>query len=118
MMATAADSLGDVGATSATIVSLLVFRFFHINIDGVIGLVVSVLVLLAGVNIAKDTLAPLLGQAIEPEVYHRISEFVESYDGIIGSHDLIRCTIMARAAVWHRFMRKCRPKWILKILMQ
>ena len=89
MMATAADSLGDVGATSATIVSLLVFRFFHINIDGVIGLVVSVLVLLAGVNIAKDTLAPLLGQAIEPEVYHRISEFVESYDGIIGSHDLI-----------------------------
>lgn len=71
------------------IVSLLVFRFFHINIDGVIGLVVSVLVLLAGVNIAKDTLAPLLGQAIEPEVYHRISEFVESYDGIIGSHDLI-----------------------------
>ena len=79
MMATAADSLGDVGATSATIVSLLVFRFCHINIDGVIGLVVSVLVLLAGVNIAKDTLAPLLGQAIEPEVYHRISEFVESY---------------------------------------
>ena len=89
MMATAADSLGDVGATSATIVSLLVFRFLHINIDGVIGLVVSVLVLIAGVNIAKDTLAPLLGQAIEPEVYHRISEFVESYDGIIGSHDLI-----------------------------
>lgn len=65
------------------------FRFFHINIDGIIGLVVSVLVLIAGVNIAKDTLAPLLGQAIEPEVYHRISAFVESYDGIIGSHDLI-----------------------------
>ena len=45
--------------------------------------------LIAGVNIAKDTLAPLLGQAIEPEIYHRISAFVESYDGIIGSHDLI-----------------------------
>ena len=84
MMATAADSLGDVGATSATIVSLLVFRFFHINIDGIIGLVVSVLVLIAGVNIAKDTLAPLLGQAIEPEIYHRIS-----YDDVTGIHDLI-----------------------------
>ena len=89
MMATAADSLGDVGATSATIVSLLVFRFFHINIDGIIGLVVSVLVLIAGINIAKDTLAPLLGEAIDPEVYKKISDFVESYDGIIGSHDLI-----------------------------
>lgn len=89
MMATAADSLGDVGATSATIVSLLVFRFFHINIDGIIGLVVSVLVLIAGINIAKDTLAPILGEAIDPEVYKKISDFVESYDGIIGSHDLI-----------------------------
>ena len=89
MMATAADSLGDVGATSATIVSLLVFRFFHINIDGIIGLVVSVLVLIAGINIAKDTLAPLLGEAIDPEVYKKISDFVDSYDGIIGSHDLI-----------------------------
>ena len=89
VMATAADSLGDVGATSATIVSLLVFRFFHINIDGIIGLVVSVLVLIAGINIAKDTLAPLLGEAIDPEVYKKISDFVESYDGIIGSHDLI-----------------------------
>ncbi len=89
MMATSADSLGDVAATSATMVSLLVFRFFHINVDGIIGLVVSVLVLIAGINIAKDTLAPLLGQAIEPEVYHRITDFVESYDGIIGSHDLI-----------------------------
>ena len=89
MMATAADSLGDVGATSATIVSLLVFRFFHINIDGIIGLVVSVLVLIAGINIAKDTLAPLLGEAIDSEVYKKISDFVESYDGIIGSHDLI-----------------------------
>lgn len=89
MMATAADSLGDVAATSATIVSLLVFRLFGINIDGLIGLVVSVLVLIAGINIAKDTLAPLLGEAIEPDVYQRITEFVESYDGIIGSHDLI-----------------------------
>ena len=80
---------GGCGATSATIVSLLVFRFFHINIDGIIGLVVSVLVLIAGVNIAKDTLAPLLGEAIDPEVYKKISDFVESYDGIIGSHDLI-----------------------------
>ncbi len=89
MMATAADSLGDVTATSATLISLLVFRFFQINVDGIIGLVVSVLVLIAGINIAKDTLAPLLGQAIEPEVYHRITDFVESYEGIIGSHDLI-----------------------------
>lgn len=89
MMATSADSLGDVGATSATIFSILVFGIFHVNIDGIVGLIVSVLVMIAGVNIAKDTLAPLIGQPIDPEIYKEIKSFVEKYDGIIGSHDLI-----------------------------
>ena len=43
----------------------------------------------AGVGIAKDTLEPLIGEAIDPEVYDQIKKFVESYDGIAGIHDLI-----------------------------
>ena len=55
MMATAADSLGDVAATTATIVSMLIFGIFNVNVDGIVGLAVSVVVMIAGVNIAKDT---------------------------------------------------------------
>lgn len=89
MMATAADSMGDMAATSATILSLAVFGIWEVNIDGFVGLIVSVFVMIAGVNIAKDTLEPLIGQAIDPEVYGQITEFVERYDGVVGSHDLI-----------------------------
>lgn len=89
MKATSADSLGDVAATSATILSLAVFGIWHVNIDGIVGLIVSVLVMIAGLNIAKDTLAPLIGEAIDPHVYEEITAFVESYEGIVGSHDLI-----------------------------
>lgn len=89
MMATAADSLGDVAATSATIISVMVYGFSGINIDGFIGLIVSGLVMWAGVGIAKDTLEPLIGQPIDPEIYRKITEFVEGYEGIIGTHDLI-----------------------------
>lgn len=89
MKATAADSLGDVMTTSATILSLVVYGIWRINIDGAVGLIVSIVVMIAGINIAKDTLAPLLGEAVSPEVSSRITEFVESYEGIIGTHDLI-----------------------------
>ena len=89
MLATAADSLGDVLATTATVFALAVYGIWGINVDGIVGLGVSVVVIIAGINITKDTLAPLLGQAISPEVYQEISKFVESYDGIVGSHDLI-----------------------------
>ncbi len=89
MTATAADSLGDVAATSATILSMIVFRIWHVNIDGLVGVVVSVLVMIAGFNIAKDTLKPLIGEPIDPEMYQRIMDFVNNYEGIMGSHDLI-----------------------------
>ncbi len=89
MKATAADSLGDVLATGATIVSVLIYGLAGVNVDGYIGLLVSVVVMAAGFNIAKETLEPLIGSAIDPEVYDRITHFVEGYEGIIGSHDLL-----------------------------
>lgn len=89
MEATAADAMGDVMTTSAAILSLLALKYLNWNIDGIVGLAVSVAVMYGGLNIAKDTLAPLIGEAIEPEVYEEISNFVEGYEGILGTHDLI-----------------------------
>ncbi|BDZ79653.1 cation diffusion facilitator family transporter [Claveliimonas bilis] len=89
MLATAADAVGDVITTSATVISLLFFYFTGINIDGVIGVCVSLVVIWAGIGIAKDTLKPLLGEPTPSADYEKITRFVESYDGIIGSHDLI-----------------------------
>lgn len=89
MMASAADAMGDVLATSATILSILVFHFLHINIDSFVGIGVSLVVMKAGVGIAKDTLEPLLGEAVPKEICDQITNFVESYDGVCGTHDLI-----------------------------
>ena len=89
MMATAADSIGDVLMTCVTIVSLLFFYFTGKNIDGYMGLIVAVGVMWAGFGIAKDTLEPLIGQAVDPDEYEKITRFVESYEGVVGTHDLI-----------------------------
>ena len=89
MKATAADSMGDVLTTSATILALAVYGIGGKNVDGIVGLIVSVIVMIAGINIAKDTLAPLLGEAVSQETADKISGFVEKYDGIVGTHDLI-----------------------------
>ncbi len=89
MKATATDAFGDVGITSATVISVLVSKFTGINMDGYIGFAVSILVLWSGVTILKDTVQPLLGVAVSIEDYQRITQFVESYELIVGSHDLI-----------------------------
>ena len=89
MMAVFADSMGDVITTSATILSLIVYGLTGVNIDAFVGLGVALVVMWAGFSIAKDTLEPLIGEAVDPEIYEKIKKYVEKYDGIVGTHDLI-----------------------------
>ena len=89
LKATAADAVNDVLVSASTIISLLCWQMFGVNIDGWAGVIVALAVMWAGFGIAKDTLEPLIGQAVTQETYQEISAFVEKYDGIVGSHDLI-----------------------------
>lgn len=89
MLAASVDSIGDVVATSVTILSMLVFRFAGVNIDGFVGIGVSLVIMWAGIGITRDTLEPLLGEAVPKDVYEKITAFVEGYEGVCGTHDLI-----------------------------
>lgn len=89
MLAVAADSMGDVATTSVTIASILVYRILGWNIDAYAGIIVSLLVVWAGIGIARETLKPLIGEPIDPQLYQDITEMVESFEGIVGTHDLI-----------------------------
>lgn len=89
LKATSTDARNDVLVTLATILSTIIYKLFDLQIDGWIGLLISLFVLYSGFNIAKDTLMPLLGEAAGADVYKKVTEKVESYEGILGTHDLI-----------------------------
>lgn len=89
MKATATDALGDVMITSSMVASLIFSYFTGLMIDGYVGIAVSIFVLIAGFNIARETFEPLLGQAVDKETFELITNKVMSYPNIIGTHDLI-----------------------------
>ena len=89
MLATSTDSLSDCVSTTVVLLSLLLFRFTGINIDGFAGAVVAVFVFLAGIDAAKDTLQPLLGQPADESFVNRLEQLVTEDEHIIGVHDLI-----------------------------
>lgn len=89
MAATAADSLSDSAATSVVLLATLVGHFFHWKIDGFAGLLVAVFILKTGWEAAKDTLDPLLGRPMDPELAADIDQLVLSHDNILGIHDLV-----------------------------
>ena len=89
LMAAMTDSVSDMAATAAVVVSVLVHLLLHVNIDGIIGTLVAILILIAGVKSASETLSPLLGQAPDPALVQKIRDMVLSSDGILGVHDLL-----------------------------
>lgn len=89
MQATAMDSLFDAVTTSVTIGSLLFYKFSGINIDGFMSLVVSVIVIWAGIRITRDALSPLIGSEMDPETAKKITEIVRENSAVLGTHDLI-----------------------------
>lgn len=89
LRASSVDSRNDVLATSAVLVSCLIQYFFNVNLDGYVGLAVALFILWSGVNIAKETISPLLGKQADPALVEKLTEMMLSHDKILGIHDLL-----------------------------
>ncbi len=89
LKATGADSRNDVIATIAVLSAILISYFSGIQLDGIMGILVSLFILYSGIGIIKDTLDPLLGRAPEREFVEEIRRKILTYPGVLGTHDLL-----------------------------
>lgn len=86
--AAAYDSLNDVVATSAVILTTIAGKFIDFPIDGIAGLMVSLLIMYTGYGVAKDTVNVLLGMSPSSETVDKINTQILECDFIEGVHDL------------------------------
>ncbi len=89
LIATGQDSKNDVITTAVVVIGMAAGQFTTLPVDGYIGLLVALFIIYAGIETARDTIAPLLGEPADPEVAEDIRELVTGYEGIVGVHDLI-----------------------------
>ena len=91
MRATAADSLSDVLSTSAVLLTtllLLLFPALTVNLDAYMGVIVAILILVAGIRILNDTKNSILGEAPSEDTVRMIHDLVAEYPDALGIHDL------------------------------
>lgn len=89
MEAAAADSLSDTLSTGVVLLSALAGQFLHIHVDGLAGLLVAAFILKTGWESVRDTLDPLLGRPMDPDLARDIDEIAVSHENILGIHDLV-----------------------------
>lgn len=88
LIATAIDSRNDILSTLSVLVSAVLSHFIGINLDGYMGVVVALFILISGAQIVMDTVSPLLGTAPSRQLVDKIYKKILHYDSIIGLHDL------------------------------
>ena len=89
LMAAGQDSRNDVITTGVVILGTVAGQFTTLPVDGYVGVLVALFIIWAGFGIARDTVAPLLGEAADPEIAESIEKLVLESDYIVGVHDLI-----------------------------
>ncbi|MBR2021174.1 MAG: cation transporter, partial [Clostridia bacterium] len=89
LLATGTDALSDCIATFAIIISAIISNVTSFAADGWCGLVVSFMIIVAGINAARETINPLLGQPPSKEFVDKVSSLLLSHEEIVGIHDLV-----------------------------
>ncbi len=89
MIATAADSLSDAAATGAVLLSAIITCATGLKTDAYMGVLVAMLILVAGIRILNDTKNSILGSAPDPEVVESIVNLTKEFPEVLGVHDMV-----------------------------
>ncbi|MDU5357235.1 cation diffusion facilitator family transporter [Atopobium minutum] len=89
LMAASVDARNDVITTSAVLMANFLPTLIGFNFDGWAGLAVAIYIIYSGFGLIKDTIDPLLGSAPDPKLVKHIQNTIMSYEGILGTHDLM-----------------------------
>ena len=85
----AIDTRNDIISTTAILISMIIMGIFHINLDGILGLAVSGLIIYSATGMIKEVLEPIIGIVPTEEQVEEITKKLLSYESVEGIHDLV-----------------------------
>ncbi len=89
LLASASDSYNDVATTSAILVGAIITMVAKINIDGYLGLLVSIFILISAIQLIKVAINPLIGVAPDPAIVNAIIKEAKNNKKVLGVHDCV-----------------------------
>lgn len=92
LKASAFDSIGDVIATSAVVVGMIITKCIPnlpFDLDAAIGILVAIYIIVIGIKLVIESSSTLIGKAPDTEFTQEIISKIKGYDGVLGIHDLV-----------------------------
>ncbi|MBQ3253294.1 MAG: cation transporter [Acholeplasmatales bacterium] len=90
--ATASDSRNDCISTLVILIGNIVLLFWSdipFSLDGVMGILVSLFIIIAGIKLIKETMNPLIGVSADSDYVKEIIQAIKNHPQILGVHDVV-----------------------------
>lgn len=89
LVASGADASFDAIISASTLVGAIVAVAFHISIDGIIGAIISVFIIKAGIEMFLEAVSNVMGRRPDSEITKAIKATVREISPVIGAYDLV-----------------------------
>ncbi|NCB48045.1 MAG: cation transporter [Clostridia bacterium] len=92
LRASAMDSRNDVISSSVVLFAMIFIKVFGnvgVSVDGLFGLILSVLVILSSIKLIKEMISPLLGEMPKKEFIDNIKKEILAFDCVLGVYNFV-----------------------------
>lgn len=83
------DALFDALLSLATLVSIVVYLIWKVNIEGYIGVIIGIFMIKSGIDVLRTSLSSIIGERTSKETAEAIKKLVCENPQVLGAYDLI-----------------------------
>lgn len=89
LIASGSDAMFDSIISFSTLLSAVISIIWGLNLDGLFGLVISAVIIKAGIGMLKDTLDDILGKRADAALVHSLKQDIAAVPDVLGVYDLL-----------------------------
>ena len=89
LVASGSDAYFDAVLSFATLVGAIVSYIWGISIDGILGVIISLVIIKAGIDMLRETVDSLIGKRIDAELSKKIKDSIMEFPEVYGVYDLV-----------------------------
>ena len=88
LVASGSDAFFDAILSLSTLIAAIISIFWHISLEGILGVIISIVIIKASIDMLRETLDSMIGARVDTELSRKIKSSICEIPEVYGAYDL------------------------------
>ena len=89
LVASGSDATSDAILSSSVLISAIIYIFTNVNIEAYVGVLISIFIIKAGIEIFMEAINEILGKRVDKKTINEIKKTICKIENVYGAYDLM-----------------------------